>query len=143
MEGPISFWGHKEQEPNLILPECDDDDVIQITDSLNTKYKNKVAAVSYLQSSFSTTFPKIANIPLMDIEIKNTLNSLNDKNLSGYDEITDKVVKVSGNCISKSLAYIFNKLLSKGKFQYLWNSVQYLHDRSQVNHIFIKILSLE
>ena len=55
----------------------------------------------------------------MDIEIKNTLNSLNDKNLSGYDEITDKVVKVSGNCISKSLAYIFNKLLSKGKFQYL------------------------
>ena len=26
MEGPISFWGHKEQESNLILPERDDDD---------------------------------------------------------------------------------------------------------------------
>ena len=26
MEGPISFWGHKEQESNLILPEHDDDD---------------------------------------------------------------------------------------------------------------------
>jgi hypothetical protein len=25
MEGPISFWGHKEQESNLILPEHDDD----------------------------------------------------------------------------------------------------------------------
>ena len=24
MEGPISFWGYKEQESNLILPEHDD-----------------------------------------------------------------------------------------------------------------------
>jgi hypothetical protein len=26
MEGPISFWGYKEQEKHLILPEHDDDD---------------------------------------------------------------------------------------------------------------------
>ena len=26
MEGPVSFWGCKEQESNLILPEHDDDD---------------------------------------------------------------------------------------------------------------------
>jgi len=26
IEGPISFWGYKEQESNLILPEHDDDD---------------------------------------------------------------------------------------------------------------------
>ena len=26
MEGPISFWGYKEQESNLILPEHNDDD---------------------------------------------------------------------------------------------------------------------
>ena len=26
MEWPISFWGYKEQESNLILPEHDDDD---------------------------------------------------------------------------------------------------------------------
>ena len=26
MEGPISFWGYKEQESNLIFPEHDDDD---------------------------------------------------------------------------------------------------------------------
>jgi len=25
-EGPVSFWGYKEQESNLILPEHDDDD---------------------------------------------------------------------------------------------------------------------
>ena len=26
MEGPVSFWGHKEQESNLILPEHDDEE---------------------------------------------------------------------------------------------------------------------
>ena len=26
MEGSISFWGYKEHESNLILPEHDDDD---------------------------------------------------------------------------------------------------------------------
>ena len=26
MEGPVSFWGYKEQESNLILPEHDVDD---------------------------------------------------------------------------------------------------------------------
>ena len=26
MEGPISFWGYKEQESNLILPEHEDDE---------------------------------------------------------------------------------------------------------------------
>jgi len=26
MEGPISFWGYKELESNLILPKHDDDD---------------------------------------------------------------------------------------------------------------------
>ena len=26
MEGPILFWGYKEQESNLILPEHDNDD---------------------------------------------------------------------------------------------------------------------
>jgi hypothetical protein len=26
MKGTISFWGYKEQESNLILPEHDDDD---------------------------------------------------------------------------------------------------------------------
>ena len=28
MAGPISFWGYKEQESNLILPEHDDDENI-------------------------------------------------------------------------------------------------------------------
>jgi len=34
MEGRISFWGYKEQEWNLILPEHDDDDDEQYKTSL-------------------------------------------------------------------------------------------------------------
>ena len=30
MEGPISFWGYKKQESNLILPEHDDDEITPV-----------------------------------------------------------------------------------------------------------------
>jgi hypothetical protein len=33
MEGPISFGGYKEQESNLILPEHDNDDIINIVET--------------------------------------------------------------------------------------------------------------
>ena len=40
MEGPISFWGYKEQESNLILPEHDDDDEeIKAKQALNTMHE--------------------------------------------------------------------------------------------------------
>jgi len=52
------------------------------------------------------------------LKLRILLISLNNKNLSGYDAIADKIVKVRGNCISKSVAYIFNKSLSEGKIQY-------------------------
>jgi hypothetical protein len=35
MEGPISFWGYKEQESNLILPEHDDDNDDDDDDEIN------------------------------------------------------------------------------------------------------------
>ena len=46
MEGPILFWGYKEQESHLILPEHDDDEVnfivaiteMYVTDPLGTGY---------------------------------------------------------------------------------------------------------
>jgi len=44
MEGPILFWGHKEQESNLILPEHDDDDELwwsnqcDVSDFVNSVY---------------------------------------------------------------------------------------------------------
>jgi hypothetical protein len=50
MEGPISFWGYKEQESNLILPEHDDD-VDDDDDDMVLKLCNPVLtlASSWLQ----------------------------------------------------------------------------------------------
>ena len=36
MEGPVSFWGYKEQESKLILPEHDDDDDVFISEQTAT-----------------------------------------------------------------------------------------------------------
>ena len=46
MEGPISFWGYKEQESNLILPEHDDDDDDDDDDEIWTKIGLFVATYS-------------------------------------------------------------------------------------------------
>jgi hypothetical protein len=52
----------------------------------------------------------MVNIPITDIKLKNTFISLNNNNLSGFDEIPNKMVQVGGKCISKLLAYIFFEL---------------------------------
>jgi len=38
MEGPFPFWGYKEQESNLILPEHDDDDDISVSSVKHTAF---------------------------------------------------------------------------------------------------------
>jgi len=38
MEGPVSFWGYKEQESKLILPEHVDDDDDDIFTNTEHKY---------------------------------------------------------------------------------------------------------
>jgi hypothetical protein len=39
MEVPISFWGYKEQESNLILPEHDDDNDDDDDDQWNVRFE--------------------------------------------------------------------------------------------------------
>jgi hypothetical protein len=50
MEGPILFWGYKEQESNLILPEHDDDD-----DDNYTQQFHDVTFINPLIESMSVT----------------------------------------------------------------------------------------
>jgi len=42
MEGPILFWGYKEQESNLILPEHDDDDCASSTASCTSSSSTRI-----------------------------------------------------------------------------------------------------
>ena len=50
MEGPISFWGYKEQESNLILPEHDDDEIIKFTDVTKKLRNSEALGLSFLLS---------------------------------------------------------------------------------------------
>jgi hypothetical protein len=42
METPVSFWGYKEQESNLILPEHDDDDDDEINMRHTVQQNNRL-----------------------------------------------------------------------------------------------------
>jgi len=59
MEGPVSFWGYKEQESNLILPEHDDDDD---DDDEETKKLSKEAEEDCTVGSFVRLFSTPNNI---------------------------------------------------------------------------------
>ena len=62
MEGPISFWGYKEQESTLILPEHDDDDDDELTHTI-------VWDILYLSEHFRQT-------PTNGLKISNTVNHI-------------------------------------------------------------------
>jgi hypothetical protein len=51
-----------------------------------------------------------------DIEIINAINNLKSKNSSGYHGITNKLLKLSIQSISRPLSYIINKSLIKGVY---------------------------
>ena len=54
MEGPISFWGYKEQESNLNLPEHDDDDDDDDDDILIKNYFDFSVALSLWVEDYYT-----------------------------------------------------------------------------------------
>jgi hypothetical protein len=51
-----------------------------------------------------------------NIEIINAINNLKSKNSSGYDGISNKLLKLSSQSISRLLSYIINKSLIKGVY---------------------------
>jgi hypothetical protein len=50
-------------------------------------------------------------------EIISAINKLKSKNSSGYDGITNKLIKLTRQQISKPLAYIINKSLIMGVYR--------------------------
>jgi len=60
MEGPISFWGYKQQESNLILPEHDDDD-----DDITTQYTGyELRIILSVDGTNFQTFLSVLSKPL-------------------------------------------------------------------------------
>jgi len=60
----------------------------------------------FLKDSFPGNFLTINIIPITEAEIKGIISSLRQKNSSGYDEITSKMIKSCAPLISIPLSYI-------------------------------------
>jgi len=70
-------------------------------------------------------------------EIKKIVNSLKSKTSHGYDEISDKILKISAPFILSPLTYIFNKVSSSGIFpdRLKYSEVQPLFKKAEKTEI--------
>ena len=62
-------------------------------DEWNIQQANTESAIISLRKSFPDGFPKIINIPITEVEIKCTITSLKNKNSSGNDGLSNKMLK--------------------------------------------------
>ena len=69
--------------------------------------------ISVLKKYYQFEFPPMQIVPITEGKIRSKISSL--KNSSGYDGST-KILKLCGNHIRKSLAFIFNKSVTMGVF---------------------------
>ena len=67
-----------------------------------------------LRESFPYEFPQIINMPITETKVICTISSLKNKTLCGYDGLSNKLLKLHGNQISKPITCIYNKSLTCG-----------------------------
>jgi hypothetical protein len=108
-----------EQIPSLLMldEKVDDPEVIAdafntsfltITENINVHQEVRGDAISFLKEAVPRKFPGIKTISTTETEIKSLIHSLRAKNSSGYDGITNKILKVCASLISRPLTHIYN-----------------------------------
>jgi len=89
---------------------------INITEDLNNNSSDVDKALQLLRKSYPESTPVMKLIPVTETEVREIIKSLKNKNSSGYDEISNSMLKYCVNEISKPLTYIFNLSLRTGVF---------------------------
>jgi hypothetical protein len=74
------------------------------------------SAMSYLYTYFPNGVPKMKINPVTETEITRAIISLKSKNSLGYDGISNKIMKLCRQQISKPLAYVINKSIFTGVY---------------------------
>jgi Notch-like protein len=95
--------------------------ILSMADFINTdnnKAKNfsSINQINYLTKYYSKPFAKINWQYASTSEIGKIIKSLKSKNTSGYDEISNHVIKLSSPFITSPLTHICNAALSSGVF---------------------------
>ena len=89
---------------------------LNLTDSLKTENMDADSAMLRLKSSFPESFPVMLTKPTTGAELINTITSLNSKNSFGNGSLSNQMINLCIQQISKSLTYIFHKSLPQGIF---------------------------
>jgi hypothetical protein len=87
-----------------------------LVDKLNVTSPSMDSAMQLLRTSFPNGFSTLEVVPIMAAEVLCTITSLKNKCSTGYDGISNRLLKLCGQYICKPLAHIFNKWLSIGVF---------------------------
>jgi len=90
-----------------------DNSMVNINNVINQTKDNPI---NYLYKYYNKPFPMIQWQYVSTYEIKNIIKSLKSKNTCGYDEISNRVMKLSSPFITSTLTYICNAVLKSGVF---------------------------
>jgi hypothetical protein len=98
---------------------------INVFENWLAEQKNTEAASDFLRPSFQEGFPKMASITIMDTEIVRTSDSVNNKNLAGYEEISNKILKWCPQYLANPrsipiLLQLFTKIFPRDLNDRLW-----------------------
>jgi hypothetical protein len=69
---------------------------LSVIERLNLTGVQADSAISHLQRSYPSIFPVMAVVPVTEAELISIIGSLNNKNSSGYDGISNKLLKLCG-----------------------------------------------
>lgn len=89
---------------------------LNLINSLKTENMDVDSAMLCLKNSFLEGFPVVLTIPTTGAELINIITSLNSKNSFGFGGLSNQIINLCIQQISKSLTYIFHKSLSQGIF---------------------------
>ena len=87
-----------------------------IAEDLNNNFSDVDKAWQSSKTSYPDSSSEMKLIPVTEIEVIDTLKSLKHKNSSGYDRISNNILKHCVNETSKPITFIFNYSLMTAVF---------------------------
>ena len=110
----------KVQEKNLYDPNGITSELCDFFANIGEKYSNKIPTNTYKTNEYINKIPihdqSMFLLPATQLEIKNLILSLPNKSSSGYDNISNILLKKLLHCLLEPLEIIFNKSLYEGTF---------------------------
>ena len=119
------MWKVKKITDQQTVAETFNDYFVAIAENVKRQRKNSFINddnnsvdnhIHFMEQAFNKPYPSMESKYTSTKEIEQIIKSLKTKNSYGYDEISTKILKLSGPFISSSINFICNKMLFQGVF---------------------------